>query len=253
MKIAFLIAGQARKWEHAFSYFKSLQQVNQQSGLDVDFFLSIWDKEGTKRKDYSGSKSITVREGFFKKVSVDPIITSFPSSSFYMANRWKRAIELRQEYEKENNISYDLVILTRPDIIILNYDQLIERCLFLNSEKGIQWNNPLTILTDVGCIIHYTDYNNEPTGKEFPGNRLYYHYSDDKALIGNPLAIDTFKNLYEDLLSQRLPSSQHKVIVEHCFKHRLLNTTISTDFNKWIGLKLNREVDYPKKSWIQLI
>jgi len=245
MKIAFLIAGQVRKWEYAFSYFKSLQKINQQSDLDVDFFLSTWDKEGTESGDYTGSNPVVVPEGFFKKVSLDPIIPSFRNSALYMANRWKRVIELRQEYENENNISYNLVVLIRPDVVILNYDHFVERCLFLNTEQGIEWNNPLTVLTQVGSTVHHEHIKTDQPVKNILGNRVYYLYSDDKAFIGNPLAIDTFKNLYDDLISQRIPAVVHKVIVEHCFRHRLLNIPFSKDYNRRVVFKLNRDVDYP--------
>ena len=162
-----------------------------------------------------------------------------------MSNRWKRAIEIRQKYETENNLTYDLVVLTRPDIVIWEYKYFIDRCLFLGSERGMEWNNPLTILTEVGSTVHFKVYPEDYKQDRFAGRIEYSYFSDDKVIVGHPLAVDTFKGLFEDLIGQRILSSQHLVIVDHCFKHKLLNSLFFVKEGLGGVFRLNRDCDYP--------
>jgi hypothetical protein len=57
----------------------------------------------------------------FKKLKITSIFDSYDPPDVYqhqyMWESFKRSIELKQEYEKENNFEYDIVVKSRPDIL----------------------------------------------------------------------------------------------------------------------------------------
>jgi hypothetical protein len=72
------------------------------------------------------------------------------------------ANRLKEEYEKENNITYDLIIRTRPDIFI----------------------NKFTFNEDINENILY-----------FSSSELYHSWNDQFA-FGNKFVMDIYNNIY---------------------------------------------------------
>jgi hypothetical protein len=111
----------------------------------IDFFMHTWDLEDWgadwhgyphPQIDDSLWESIVKRKPFklqdsklskmeslykFKKLETTSIFDSYnpnlPIKVEYMWDSFKRSIELKQEYEKENNFKYDIVVKMRPDIL----------------------------------------------------------------------------------------------------------------------------------------
>lgn len=144
-RIAIQLFGHLRTFEYTFDSFrKNLLEENIQDGYQIDIFIHTWDELDHSTINYrnvdgnvltqemlTSEKLLLVNELYQpKKILIEPQleytdevlvekIGQFPrakkgclnnSYTIYMTN------ELRNQYETENNITYDWVIVTRPDI-----------------------------------------------------------------------------------------------------------------------------------------
>jgi len=121
MKIALCLSGQPRGLVKAYEYV----QRNVLCCNDVDVFCHVWNEEEKVKSLYKPKKilaesqnKIKLNKEYKTRDNINhPAINTFCFFySLYMAN------SLREEYEKENNIKYDIVIRSR-------YDFAIARCL----------------------------------------------------------------------------------------------------------------------------
>ena len=141
-KIAVCFSGTLRTGVHAFP---NIKQYYGDYFNNIDFFMHTWDIEDWGC-DWSGYhhpfigdslwESYQERKLFklqdsklekmeslykFKKLETTSIFDSYdpnsPNKLQYMWKSFKRSIELKQEYEKENNFEYDIVVKSRPDIL----------------------------------------------------------------------------------------------------------------------------------------
>tara|TARA_Y100000310_G_scaffold107902_1_gene106383 strand:- start:189 stop:1004 length:816 start_codon:yes stop_codon:yes gene_type:complete len=141
MKIAVCFSGVLRTGVHAFP---NIKQYYGNYFNNIDFFMHTWDIENWGADWYSYPhphiddslwESLEKRKSFklqdsklekmeslykFKKLEttsifgkVDPLF-----NHGYMWESFKRSIELKQKYEKENNFEYDIVVKSRPDILL---------------------------------------------------------------------------------------------------------------------------------------
>lgn len=152
MKIALCLHGQPRNWHPAVSYITN----NILSKYDTDIFGHTWWDETKIGEEYGASPFMGDRKYFvtsgdieglkntydFKDFKTDPprnfldgkkykvyepekhdaIIDSLKSRYFSL----KTVLNMTQKYEKENNLNYDWLILTRYDIEILLMPNLID-------------------------------------------------------------------------------------------------------------------------------
>ena len=141
-KIAVCFSGTLRTGVHAFP---NIKRYYGDYFNNIDFFMHTWDIEDWGC-DWSGYHhpfigdslwaSYQERKLFklqdsklekmeslykFKRLETSSIFDSYdpnsPKKHHHMWNSFKRSIELKQEYEKENNFEYDIVIKSRPDIL----------------------------------------------------------------------------------------------------------------------------------------
>jgi hypothetical protein len=142
MKIAVCFSGVLRAGVHAFP---NIKQYYGDYFNSIDFYMHTWDIEDWGADWYAYPhpliddslwESIVKRKPFklqdskldkmeslykFKKLETASIFDSYdpntPVKYEYMWDSFKRSVELKQEYEKENNFKYDIVVKTRPDIL----------------------------------------------------------------------------------------------------------------------------------------
>lgn len=143
MKIAVLLFGHLRTFEYCAPFLKK----NILDKYDCDVFMHTWDEMDSKTLTWKGKprskecfnkKKIKQIKDFYnpKRLKIEhqqlPEVDEVAKSKnglkeislFGTNSMWysaKYANNLRKEYEKENNIKYDIILATRPDIFIGNY------------------------------------------------------------------------------------------------------------------------------------
>ena len=131
MKIALCLSGfigNVNKWidgeeiDYHYGYKYIYESILK--GYDVDVFIHSWSTEHQEGlKDlYKPVKSIFEPNKDFKLRGVVPKEDLPTPYSFAVKSMWysrKKSIELVEQYQKENNVKYDLVLLTRFDIALL--------------------------------------------------------------------------------------------------------------------------------------
>jgi len=118
---------------------------------------------------------ISQQDYSFSKFNLEDIMGKTPIHLNGLLNvlySMKKCIELKKQYEKENNFEYDKVVLTRIDIDI--------KCEF---------NIPVSDCLQAFCGIE-GDYGNHNGDK----NYIY-----DTLIFGPSIYIDVFENLYENI------------------------------------------------------
>lgn len=130
MKIALCLSGfigNINKWidgqEIDYNYgYKYIKQAIL-DGYDIDIFIHSWSTEHQKGLEelykpvsshFEENKEFKLRNVVTKEELPTPY--SFAVKSMWYSR--KRSVELVEEYEKENNMKYDLVLLTRFDIAL---------------------------------------------------------------------------------------------------------------------------------------
>ena len=141
-KIAILFFGHLRTFKQTHPYtIKNLIEK-----YDCDIFIHTWDKIDSATLSWDNKEEF--KEDFNKEVvdlvktiykpkkikiehqekMEDKILTSLDGQrqiSFngikFMFYSLSQANELRKEYEKEQNVNYDIILCTRPDIAIYNF------------------------------------------------------------------------------------------------------------------------------------
>lgn len=144
MKIAVILSGQLRKWEIGCwnqKWFWSDNKHNQ-----VDYFAHTWSyswDRTSSSKPYE-QRDVSIEEflkftNIFKtkKALLDPNPQQKIGSNDHWAGlfySFVRSLLLKQEYEKEHNFKYDIVIKSRPDICFdpsyfLHFPKLVDGVL----------------------------------------------------------------------------------------------------------------------------
>jgi hypothetical protein len=145
-RIAIQLFGHLRSFRVTYkSFIKNIVNVNRKDGYEVDIFIHTWTEtdhstiawhnpDGHKRGSSLTSEVIDkVKEYYAPKMflieeQLDAIDYPLTSKLYGRINSSYKTLlnftytiykssELRQEYEKENGLMYDYVIVTRPDIL----------------------------------------------------------------------------------------------------------------------------------------
>lgn len=212
-RIAIQFFGHLRTFEYTYKdFYKFVVEPNKHDGYEVDIFIHTWNelehstvnyrnKEGkllTKRKFTEKDKENVNKIYAPKKLQVEKqldceevIITQlngFPrslKSCLNMAYTIYKGNELRKEYEKENNIEYEWVIVTRPDIIFKEDLRMYD---IFESYKKYDFKIPQNGLF----------YANNPYGR---GNKVFdphFLCGSDLIYFGDSKTINKASALYED-------------------------------------------------------
>ena len=193
MKVAYCIGGQFRNFEDCI---KNLNHYILDP-LAADVFVSTWDESGQNLKNKKRKKKVKkistlyLKEHLnlkashiipFKKEYINQF-HHFNSHNFTSTNvlsknmpllfyHVAKSIELMKEYEKKNNMNYDMVILARPDLIfyskitprqihfILKDQSNILTSSFHNSFPGYFVSDMFAITTSTSCLAYVHRWNN---------------------------------------------------------------------------------------------
>ena len=195
-KIAIQIAGQLRDWTPAEKQFKEIKTLT-----NADVYLATWTSE------------YTVDTSFLTGHSIDED-TVVEYSAYRLANRWKRANEIRQR----TGIEYDSIIMVRPDAIL--YENFIENL----SEYFTTGYVRESIIGAVGGLT-----------VSIANEGAHNYFMDDKLLIGTPLTIDTLSFVDNEMKRRMVSEVNHYNLAQHCLLHNILgvNSHLFSSLSKW--------------------
>ncbi|MCV3377052.1 hypothetical protein [Campylobacter sp. IFREMER_LSEM_CL2194] len=125
-KLAIHLFGHLRTYEMTCkSFYDNIVNPNIKDGWKIDIFIHTWDTLSSSvgswhrgRHDFDERKltKIDIDKLYQiyhpKKISIETL-----EKEYGLHITVRRVNELREEYEKQNNINYDYVLFTRPDII----------------------------------------------------------------------------------------------------------------------------------------
>ncbi len=127
MKIAFQLTGQIRFWEYCSQHWNKFKSDLEKNGFDVDMHICSWKDNYTEKIKFdffTTDNLIPINYDLLK----DNTLTDKHRSSNQPGRRGQHGIDLfpisyiqywggryRRLYQKENNIEYDFIILSRPD------------------------------------------------------------------------------------------------------------------------------------------
>lgn len=167
-RIAIQLFGHLRTFEYTFEMFKkNVLEANSRDGYEVDIFIHTWDELDHSTVSYRNpdgepltdktllpsdidmAKKLYQPKGFsiqpqrqHEEILIDEKIGHFKRSikgCVNMAYTLYSSSELRREYEQKNNVKYDWVIVTRPDVLF-KYEFRIED--FLKSHRDFKFEIP---------------------------------------------------------------------------------------------------------------
>tara|TARA_Y100000385_G_scaffold174942_1_gene180865 strand:- start:722 stop:1468 length:747 start_codon:yes stop_codon:yes gene_type:complete len=168
-RIAIELFGQLRMWDMQDSFSK-LEAFFNEEGFSVDFFGTFWDDEYTNSYVDKGAFE------HFKSLQLlqEPNFHRYTLKKYFYS--LKKSVKQRKEYQSKQNIHYEFVIQTRPDLeFIVN-----------NSESPTQLKEFMILLkkyTDTSCVFI----------KVRPGTTKV----DDKFIIGNELAVNKLGDYFD--------------------------------------------------------
>lgn len=157
-RIAIQLFGHLRTFEHTCkNFFLNIVEPNSKDGYAIDIFIHTWDKLDTSNYLWQHFKSeelinVEVTDATIKTIYklYNPkklLIESQENEPNKAPHEWMLHTifgvnNLRKEYEQENNINYDWIIWTRPDILFLSelrIDSYIKT--YTDAHNGIGINN----------------------------------------------------------------------------------------------------------------
>jgi hypothetical protein len=134
-KVALCFSGQLRTWKQTIEQTKSFFHLNDSSDLQIDTFGHIWNYNTWIDLQYenvlNGPKYLNSYDEPIAESEIQEFIDTYKFKKIQIDNKrathfsqWEnplysfmRSMELKREYELENNFEYDLVIKTRTDAV----------------------------------------------------------------------------------------------------------------------------------------
>ncbi len=152
MKVAVQLAANRRSFRRCYESFKK----NILDTLNPDVFIHTWELHGNERPDVKidGSNQeyidlykpndFLVEDLFYNYEPLNTMVHHFTS-------RFK-VNQLRKEYEIKNNIKYDIILMGRPDVRLINPDKSNLYSLVKGSELKQEY---LKMVTEDSIWIHH--------------------------------------------------------------------------------------------------
>jgi hypothetical protein len=225
IRIAIILAGQLRQWDIASKIFAMYNDIH--PDVQYDFFLSTWDDT------YMEQKAIETNFLFLNEYEVISPSVIKKRNEDYVKYPYllKRVNQLKNDYQSKNDIKYDCVISTRPDIL-LSLKLLHSVNIIINNTKYKQVT-PNTIYT---CGFMYEVAN---SAKENASN-VYIEASTDRRnmgqfamndlyVIGHENAINIHANLYDDMYVKKIQPNlgPHQTSATHIINNKLNSHNIT--------------------------
>lgn len=213
-RIAIQLFGHLRTFkETASSFFKKVIIPNQAEGYEIDIFIHTWDEKEHSDINFSNPNGDVIGSKMLTKEEMQKVIELYAPKKFIFDKQEKIKEEiyidkagnkrstktfcnlsktlfmsnkLREDYEKENKIKYDWVIVTRPDIEFLREFKISS---FLSTYT--EWKTPLpqTALF-YGCSSYHWEEN------WYPVEIKELITCNDLILFSKPEIIDKAMDVY---------------------------------------------------------
>lgn len=201
IKVAVLLSGQLRDWKTASKIFKLWEYTNIE--ISYDFFLSTWDD--SYRGVYSKDADLSMCVASEVILCEDFLLAD--SEVLKYSYLLKRTNILKNRYEKEQNIKYDAVIATRPDVMF-GFNLLDE----------IRHNIKAKYLGQRTLFIH--DGISEST---MPNTNEHAFYMMDFFVYGHSMAVNEYAKMYDDIMDGKLLNRIHITPATHIVNNRINN------------------------------
>ena len=149
MKIAVCISGQLRQWQMAVDNQKWFWSTANLPNVEVDYFAHTWtyswDRTGCSQQYNSRNIDEAELNEFKQAYELKGFKVDSKSQQEFRGNdHWSSlfysmavSLNLKREYELENNFEYDVVVKSRPDVLFrpdgtLNIPKLVNNCIYVN-------------------------------------------------------------------------------------------------------------------------
>ena len=214
VNIAVQVSGLIRYWDATYpllEYWNSLFE-----NVKFTFFISTWnnldvwydkDKHNADIIDNPNLDDFNFVAKWAKHDSneVKLVIQGKNSPSCWFSYMFKKVTELRNKYEKENNITFDGVIQTRNDIFISK--ELLEYVSSVVRSNKYYYNRDTIFCSGNLHLLGKGDKRNLLLG-------------DDNFCFGHPKCIDDCSTLYDDIIIKEEydNSNLHFIRGEHLIK-----------------------------------
>jgi hypothetical protein len=207
-KVAVLLSGQLRDWKTASKIFKLWNYANNE--ISYDFFLSTWDDSyrGVDSKDADLSMCVA------SEVILCEDFLLADSEVLKYTHLLKRTNILKNRYEKEQNIKYDVIIATRPDIML--GPRVLEE--LGRNIKG-KYIGQRTLFIHNGITEKLVN----------PNTNEYGFFMTDFFVYGHSMAVNEFAKMYDDIMDGRLVNRIHITPATHIVNNRI-NNRVSDGF-----------------------
>jgi len=201
-KVAVLLSGQLRDWKTASKIFKLWNYANNE--ISYDFFLSTWDDSyrGVDSKDADLSMCVA------SEVILCEDFLLADSEVLKYTHLLKRTNILKNRYEKEQNIKYDVIIATRPDIML--GPRVLEE--LGRNIKG-KYIGQRTLFIHNGITEKLVN----------PNTNEYGFFMTDFFVYGHSMAVNEFAKMYDDIMEKRLVNRIHITPATHIVNNRINN------------------------------
>ena len=225
-KIAIQLSGQIRYWHKSYNDWVGFKASLEKEGFDVDLHICGWEDEYTKELEYD----------IFTTSNLIPINKDIVIENSKLDGNWSRNQQpisllpysylqywggrFRRLYQKQNNIDYDFIILTRPDVYYNRNGLKQTKQLSLNWEKFSQ-----------SIFTIFTDGTSNRLGGE---TSSYARVCSDLLAMGTEESINLFCNGFLHCYlqtSQSFYAGHHTLPGLICMKTNLHNKTYSEIFH----------------------
>jgi len=201
-KVAVLLSGQLRDWKTASKIFKLWNYANNE--ISYDFFLSTWDD--SYRGVYSKDADLSMCVASEVILCEDFLLAD--SEVLKYTHLLKRTNILKNRYEKEQNIKYDAIIATRPDIML--GPRVLEE--LGRNIKG-KYIGQRTLFIHNGITEKLVN----------PNTNEYGFFMTDFFVYGHSMAVNEFAKMYDDIMDGRLVNRIHITPATHIVNNRINN------------------------------
>ena len=201
-KLAVLVSGEFREFENAHKSWSFLD-------IEHDFFISTWDtsieqnpKLGIDIKEEVTSDRI-LKHIPYANINIEPDIMNV-NNSIKQRYHWRKAFEMAEK----TGIEYDIVIVIRPDLKIVEHQNFKSFIININNSfiyaiSGINIHPPPTFLyvNDALLLGKYEVVKNAILSMpEFDISQHFIHYHIAKHFINNDIYVESLYHILSALV-----------------------------------------------------
>jgi len=193
-RIAVCFSGHIRQWEHAKEnqknhWEKCMIHNTHNEEFEIDYFIHTWDKSEEReyrlspfeRRDVTDTEIQSIVDFYKPKKWV---VDKKDADDFLYTDKWlaifygfNKVIELKRQYEIENNFEYDIVIKSRIDLIF--EPNKIQKLYLLNKIPMEIMSTFHGAMFEEFCLTNFNDvlfYSSSPV-MDLVSN-IYFHRKD---------------------------------------------------------------------------